>query len=100
MIKDYCDYGKLTFHIIHTIPPSKKKSFFYLFFLPWVHKEVVRGPDLDRGPPFADPCTKVWEPLLWDPLLYCKINENLTLRVYKSNQMESRAPLHYRNNTK
>ena len=52
MIKDYCDYGKLTFHIIHTIPPTKKKK----KKLPWVHKEVVRGLDLDRGPPFADPC--------------------------------------------
>ena len=29
---------------------------FFFYDLPWVHREVVRGPVVDRGPPIEDPC--------------------------------------------
>lgn len=40
----------------------------------------VKNPQIDIYCP-ADPHLK-----MWDPNFYCKINVNLTLRVYKSNR--------------
>ena len=60
MIKDYCDYGKLTFHITLAPPPPKKKKKIWkkkkkkktFFFLSSEgHSNFIGGPDLARGPP-------------------------------------------------